>query len=311
MFATKLIKVSIDVITGPSKDSLAAETAYYLAQLPESPTQIILLGRTESKVQPVLDRIKELNPSIKTTFVKLDLGDLKSVRQAVEKVKGITSQIDCLINSAGLMALEKYQTSVDGFEMQFAAAHIGHFLLTGLLLPQLKASSAARVVTLTSMGYEGSDFRFDDWNFSDGKTYDRWAAYGQAKTANIMFTTELARRAAAQNLPITSIVLHPGVIMSSGIMRDVSMDDMMKALEDTKAAYAAKGMEFEPEQPKNIEQGCSTTLVAALQPGLRSGTFLKDCNVFPENEQQDYVKDAEKAKKLWVLSEELVGEKVL
>ena len=168
---TKLICL-LDVITGPSKDSIAAEVAYNLASSSEPPSQIILLGRTESKVQPVIEKISSINSSIKAQFIKVDLSDLKSVRQCANDVLAATSKIDTLINAAGIMAPEEYQKSTDGFEMQLAACHIGHFLLTGLLLSQLEKSEAARVINLTSMGYEGSDFRFDDWNFSDGKTYD-------------------------------------------------------------------------------------------------------------------------------------------
>lgn len=301
------------VITGPSKDSLAAEAACCLAQSPSPPSHIILLGRSEIKIQPVIDRINELNSSINTSYIKLDLSDNKSVRTCAEQVQAVTSKIDVLINSAGIMALEEYSVSTDGYEMQLAACHIGHFLLTGLLLPQLQAAKAARVVTLTSMGYEASDFRFEDFNFSDGETYDRWAAYGQAKTANFMFTTELARRAAARGTAISAFVVHPGVVLSSGIIKAVSMEHLMKALEDTKAAYAAQGVEYVPEQPKTVEQGCSTMLVAALASELegQSGSFLKDCQVVEVEQLKTWVKDQEKANKLWELSSGWVGEKFL
>lgn len=211
------------------------------------------------------------------------------------------------------MALEEYTVSTDGYEMQLAACHVGHFLLTGLLLPQLQAAEAARVVTLTSMGYEASDFRFDDFNFGNGKNYERFLAYGQAKTANFMFTTELARRAAAKKSSVAALVVHPGVVLSSGIMKAVSMEHLMKAFEETKAAYAAKGQEYTPEQPKTIEQGCSTMLVAALAPGLQgqSGSFLKDCQVVEKDQLKPWVTDEEKAARLWELSQGWVGEKFL
>ncbi|KAK5085618.1 hypothetical protein LTR05_004905 [Lithohypha guttulata] len=301
------------VITGPSKDSLAAEAAFSLASASSPPAQIILLGRTLSKIQPVIDRITEANASIKTTFVNLDLSNLNTVRNCAAEIAKLTSRVDVLINSAGIMALENFQTSADGFEMQLAACHIGHFLLTGLLLPLLKAAPAARVVTLTSMGYESSDFLFDDYNFSEGKTYNRWLAYGQAKTANVMFTTELARRASAQGLDLKAYVVHPGVILSSGIMKELDMESLMKALEETKAEYAKQGIEYVPETPKSIEQGCATMLVASLANELSShnGAFLRDSQIFAEEEQKPWVKDAEKARKLWELSEGWVGEKFL
>lgn len=300
-----------DVVTGASQNSLAAEAAFSLAQGAQSPAQIILLGRSNARVQPVIDRIRSVNGTVKTAFIQLDLSDLSSVRRCAAEVQAATPKIDVLINSAGIMALEKYEKSVDGFEMQLAACHIGHFLLTGLLLPQLAASGNARVVTLTSMAYEIADFRFDDWNFSEGATYERWTAYGQAKTANFMFSNELARRATAQRLPIEAFVVHPGVILSSGILKAVDEETLTKAFEQTKAMFEARGEKYKPDPLKSIEEGSSTMLVASLQPGLKSGSFLRDCNVVADGEKKAWVKDAEKAKQLWELSEELVKEKIL
>lgn len=209
------------------------------------------------------------------------------------------------------MALERYQTSTGGFEMQLAACHIGHFLLTACLLPLLNAAPTPRVVTLTSMGYEMSNFRFNDYNFSGGETYNRWTAYGQAKTANILFTTELARRAAAQNLSLQAYVLHPGIILSSGIMKEVSEEEIAKQFEDSKAESTARGVEYVPEKQKTIETGCATMLVASLAPGLESGSFLKDAQVYDKSEWRDYARSETNAKNLWELSEGWVGEKVL
>lgn len=208
------------------------------------------------------------------------------------------------------MALENYQLSKDGFELQLAACHIGHFLLTGLLVPQLEASkTGARVISLTSMGYEGGDFRWDDWNFSGGKTYERWAGYAQAKSANLQFINELSRRGAAKN--ITAFVVHPGVILETGILKAVDMDALTSAFEETKKQYTARGEEFVPEQLKTLEQGCSTTVVAALRPDLQSGSFLRDCQPVEKKDMRPWAYDEEKAGKLWTLSEGWVGEKFL
>lgn len=208
------------------------------------------------------------------------------------------------------MALNDYQLSKDGFELQLAACHIGHFLLTGLLVPQLEASrSGARVVSLTSLGYEFSDFRWDDWNFQGGKTYDPWIGYAQAKSANLQFINELSRRGASKN--ITAIVLHPGVVLETGIVQSAGMESLGKALEAVIAEHTARGEEYVPEQLKTLEQGCSTTIVAAIQPGLQSGTFLIDCQPASEEKVKPWVFDKEKAGKLWALSEGWVGEKFL
>lgn len=315
------------VLTGPSKGSLAAEAAYNFAAAPQPPAQIILLGRTRSKIQPVLDRIAHTNPSIDAAFVPLDLTDNNAVRAAAREVRALAPRIDVLINSAGVMALADYALSVDGVERQLAACHVGHFLLTALLFPQLATASAdadkdddARVVTISSMGYETSAFRLDDWNFSEGRAYDRWLAYGQAKSANIMFTRELARRspsaAAAANggRAVTALVVHPGMVLESGILQNASMEALGAALEAMKKQLAEAGEgEVQTEAPKSLAQGCATMVLASVRPDLRarSGAFLRDCDVFPESELKPWVKVPADDEKLWELTEGLVGEKFL
>ncbi|KAF2223281.1 short-chain dehydrogenase [Elsinoe ampelina] len=301
------------VITGPSLNSLAAEAAYSFVTASPAPAEIILLGRSIARIQPVLDKLKQLNPSVSTSIVPLDLGSNASVRKAASEIQTKVSKVDVLVNSAGIMAPEKYSVSEDGIGLQFAACHTGHFLLTALLLPQLRASGDARVVTLTSMGYEVSPPLLDDYNFSNGSTYDPWMGYGQAKSANILFTTELARRAKAQKEPITALVLHPGIILSSGILQNTNMDSLGKAFQEMVQKAKDKGEEYVPEEPKTIEQGAATTVVAAMQPDLqeKSGAFLKDCVIFEESKQKPWIKDAKLAKDLWELSERLVGEQFL
>ena len=269
------------------------------------PSTIILAGRTESKISPVITEINEIDPSIKAHFVKLDLSDNASVRSAAEEIKKLTSKVDFLINSAGIMAIENYEKSKDGYELQFAACHIGHFLLTGMLLPLLEAGAGvngkARVVSMTSMGYEASPVR-DDWNFENGKAYDRWLAYGQAKTAVILFTLAVSQRTPS----VEAFVVHPGLILASGIMQNTDMNVLGKALEASKE----QDPDFEPEKEKTLQQGCATTLVACLDPGLKNGSFLRDCSDETTTLKQ-YAKDGARAKWLWELTEGLVGEKFL
>ncbi|KAK4903841.1 hypothetical protein LTR49_026591 [Elasticomyces elasticus] len=301
------------VITGPSVGSLGAEAAKSFVH--GKPQEIILVGRTKSKIAPVMEEMAKIDSSVKTRFISLDLSDLGAVRTTAEEINESVPRVDILICSAGIMGLETYTKSKDGYELQFASCHLGHFLLTGLLLPKLVAAKKARVVSLTSMGYEASDIR-DDWNFSvsekfDGKTYNGWLGYGQAKTAVILFTLELAKRGKSRG--IEAFVLHPGMILSSGIMKAVTQEALTKAFADGKAQAAKEGRKMDdPEQEKTLEQGCSTTLVAALDPSLtgKSGAFLKDCAV-ATGILKPYARDEEKAANLWALSENLVGEKFL
>jgi len=152
------------LITGPSAGGLGAEAVTSLAA--GNPAQIILVGRSQSKIDPVIAEIKAKNSNIKCEFVQADLTDNDSVRAAAKKITA--PKIDILINNAGVMAIKDYTKSKDGFEMQLAANHIGHFLLTNLIMDKLVAAGNARVVNVTSMGYETEEFRFDDYNFQVG-----------------------------------------------------------------------------------------------------------------------------------------------
>ena len=151
-------------ITGASTGSLGAAVAVALAT--GAPRQILLAGRTEAKLSPVIDEIRKVDPSIKTTFVKAELGDLSDIRNAAATVNSSIKRIDILINSAGVMATKDFEVTVGGVERQFGISHIGHFLLTNLLIGKIVAAGeGARIVNLTSTGYEFSSIRFDDYNF--------------------------------------------------------------------------------------------------------------------------------------------------
>ena len=152
------------LITGTSKGGLGAETALALATA--GPKKLILTGRSEGKIAPVIEEIKKTNPNIETQFVALELGDQKSVRAAAAEVNSSVDKIDILINNAGIMAVEKYAKTADGVESQFGSNHIGPFLFTNLIANKLGQNS--RVINVTSMGYEASGIRFDDWNFEVG-----------------------------------------------------------------------------------------------------------------------------------------------
>lgn len=132
---------------------------------------------------------------------------------AAAKVAATVPYVDVLINNAGIMALHEYTTSPDGVEMQFAANHLGHFLLTNLLFPLL--SPGSRVVSVSSAGHVLGNVRFDDVNFENGKVYEEWAGYGQAKSANVLFTVDLARKWAAKG--ILAFSLHPGNIFETNL----------------------------------------------------------------------------------------------
>ncbi|KAL6242138.1 hypothetical protein RBB50_011050 [Rhinocladiella similis] len=294
------------VITGASERGLGAETAIAFAHA--SPAHLILLARSQTRVDSVIARIKELNPAIKVTFVPVSLDDFDSVRGAAATINSSIDKLDYLINNAGVMALNEYQTNKDGIEMQFATNHLGHFLFTKLLMPKiLAAGPGSRIINLTSLGHKVGPVRFDDYNFSNGKEYDPWSAYGQAKTANILFSLGLAQRLKSRG--IQSYGVHPGGILSTNLANHIS--DIMAALvEIDPIALKNTGKPFPLSQdpPKPVEQGITTTIVAALDPRIegQSGMYMADAKCQPAYE---YAESVENAERLWKLSEELVGEK--
>ncbi|RKU46839.1 hypothetical protein DL546_008063 [Coniochaeta pulveracea] len=298
------IKDRIFLVTGTSAGGIGAYVATSLAA--HSPAHLILFARSASKVEPVISSIAATNPSVKVTFISCELTDRDSVRKAAATILDDPAipHIDVIINNAGLMMLPKYTTDSAGYELQFSANHLGPFLLTNLLLPKLAAAGPeARVVNVSSDGHNLSPFRVEDWNFSGGKTYDGWTAYGQTKTANNLFTVELARRG------ITALAAHPGVILTTNIGRHLDLngeEDPFKLLDIVSVRNT--GAHFVMGEQKTMTQGAAAVLVPALDPELKgvSGAYFEDCQVAKAAE---YSQDREAARKLWTLSEELVGEK--
>lgn len=291
------------LITGPSEGGLGAETAISLAH--GNPSLLILVGRNLSKIQPTINAIHAINPSIAVKFVSADLTSPKSVRQAANEILNDSSitHIDVLINNAAVMA-SPYELTADGFELQFATAHLGHFVLTNHLLPKLKVSTGqTRVINVSSKGSILGGIRWDDPNYVKGPDeYNAWTAYGQAKTANVLFTLALNKRLLSKT-GIRSYALHPGGIYTN----------LVRYMNDELWEEAKQRVWKGGEVPfKTLQQGCATTLRAALDPALEKeeGVFLSDCQLTNDSEiVAPWALDEGNAERLWGLSEELVGEK--
>lgn len=230
------------------------------------PARILLLGRNENKVSPVVDQIQQISPSTKVQFIKVDLASCASVRAAVTEVKSAVAVIDVLINNAGIMG-PKFSLTPENVESQFGANHIGHFLLTNLLVPKIEAAgTGSRIVNVSSLLYQFSPVRFDDYNFSSGATFNTWEAYGQSKTANILFSVALAKKLASKG--VRSYSLHPGNILATHLSSAVDPAEWPIV----GAMFGEKKVEMPKE--KTVEQGSATTLVAALEPKLDSKFFF-------------------------------------
>ncbi|KAK9428592.1 hypothetical protein V1505DRAFT_401806 [Lipomyces doorenjongii] len=290
------VKDRIFLITGPSPNGIGAETACALAA--GSPAILILAGRSETKVTSVVESVHAINPDVKTIFIQLDLSSQASVRAAAAKVNHVVDKIDALINNAGIMACP-YGTTEDGIEMQFGTNHIGHFLFTNLLFDKIKAAGpGARIVNVASSAHRFSGIRVGDVGFKNGLEYDAWDAYGQSKSANILFAKYFASRVPSKE--IACIALHPGSILSElGRYTDVQL-----------MANARSRAEKSKLDRKSLQQGCATTLVGVLDPVLqdKSGTYLSDCQV---SIPAPHANNAEMAEKLWNLSEEIVGQRFM
>jgi len=236
----------------------------------------------------------------------LDLADLDSVRAFADRFLATGRSIDILINNAAIMAAPESRVG-DGWESQFATNHLGHYALTNLLWPALVADGGARVVALSSTGHKLTGIRFDDPQFNDG--YDKWLAYGQAKTANSLFAIHLDILGASQG--VRAFAVHPGGIMTE-LQRHLPREEMVAA-----GWMTADGILN--ERFKTPEQGAATSTWAATSPMLAQmgGVYCEDCDIaertVPDSPEartsgvNAHAIDPEAAALLWAYSAELTG----
>ncbi len=222
---------------------------------------VLLACRSERRGQEALQRLKAEVPSARAGFRHLDLGDLTTVRAFAAGFD--EDRLDLLINNAGVMALP-YGRTADGFETQFGVNHLGHFALTGLLLPALMATPGARVITLSSALHFIATIDPGDLNSEHG--YRRWIAYGRSKTANLLFVHELARRLAGTGSDVISAAAHPGYAATNLQTAGVEMEGRKAAAQ---VARMANRIVAQP-----AERGALPTLYAATSPKVRPDDFI-------------------------------------
>jgi NAD(P)-dependent dehydrogenase (short-subunit alcohol dehydrogenase family) len=285
------------LVTGAST-GLGFETARSLAC---AGAQVVITARGADKVHDAVDRLRGASGSSQITGGVLELDSLASVRAFAQWFNDQHETLALLINNAGVMACPLGRTT-DGFETQFGTNHLGHFLLTGLLAPRLIASGSARVVALSSRAHHRSPVVFDDWNY-DHRPYDKWIAYGQSKTANILFAVELDRRLAGHG--VRAFAVHPGVIMTE-LGRHLGPED-----------FAAVQQRSPDELVfKTVPAGAATSVYAATAPELegRGGCYLEDCHIAAVDDVstvsgvRSYALDTTAAAQLWTVSEQAVGQ---
>jgi NAD(P)-dependent dehydrogenase (short-subunit alcohol dehydrogenase family) len=231
---------------------------------------------------------------------RLDLADQASVAAFVAGWRG---PLDMLINNAGIMATPLMRTP-EGWELQFATNHLGHFALAVGLHDALAAAGRARIVSVSSVGHTNGDVDFGDVNF-DKRAYDPWLAYGQSKTANVLFAVEAARRWAGDG--ITANALNPGRIAETGLSRHLAQVAVAPAPFESNSTTSAVSV-------KNVEQGAATSVLLAASPLVEgvTGRYFEDCNEAGPHVPgvrrgvAGYALDPAAATRLWQLSTELI-----
>ncbi|MGW1777653.1 SDR family NAD(P)-dependent oxidoreductase [Streptomyces sp. NPDC002143] len=235
---------------------------------------------------------------------ELDLGDQESVRAFADRFLASGRTIDFLIGSAGIMACPETRVG-PGWEAQFATNHLGHFALVNRLWPAIEPGGA-RIVSVSSRAHHFAGMRWDDVQWREG--YDKWAAYGQAKTANVLFAVHLDRL--ARDRGVRAFALHPGGILTP-LQRHIPKQEMVE-----RGWIDEDGNLLNPEGFKSPEQGAATQVWAATSPQLArmGGVYLEDCDIAEPASADDatggvraWAKDPEQAARLWELSAELTG----
>ena len=282
------------LVTGVTS-GIGEQTALELAR---HGAEVVLAARSGAKLDATEAKIMAAVPAALLHRAIVDLADLSSVRRAADVVAGV-GPLDILVNNAGVMATP-YSRTVDGFELQLATNHLGPFLLTGLLLPQLIASEHGRVVTVASQAHRYTRrAALGDPRLPDGH-YSRWGSYSRSKLANLMFTFELDRRLREKGLPVIAVACHPGYSATElmGKSRGGRSGQILQA------AFTLVG------QPSSM--GALPTLMAATAE-LPGSTYVGPSNFLQMRGLPKVVKprrlatDPAAQRRLWEVSEAAVG----
>ncbi|CQD05231.1 short-chain dehydrogenase/reductase SDR [Mycobacterium lentiflavum] len=285
------------VISGASS-GLGRESARALAA---AGAHVILAARNRDALTQTAQWVRDEVPGAAASAVELDLTVLSSVRAAAAAIGDIAPAVHVLMNNAGVM-FTPFGRTRDGFELQIGTNHFGHFELTRLLVPQLRAARGARVVILSSGGHVMGDVDFGDPNW-ERRDYDKFVAYGASKTANILHAIEADRRLCG--FGIRAYAVHPGTVATS-LARYMSREDFSDLRKLVVDNSARRGQSSDGRLDFSTpEQGAATQVWAAASPELadRGALYLEDCaiseNVAP------YARDVQRAAEFWLLSEKI------
>ena len=281
----------VAVITG----SNAGLGFHIAADLAGAGARVIMACRNETKATEAAHRIRTSAPRGTVETMTLDLADLASVRTFAEQLGATVDRLDILGNNAGLMAIDESRTT-DGFETQFGVNHLGHFALTGLVLPLLLATPGSRVVNHSSMGHRPGKIHIDDLMYERHR-YSRWPAYFQSKLANLLFSLELQRRLSRAGASTIALTAHPG-----GSRTDLGVEGSGLL---NKALRPIGGF------GQSAARGALPFVRACVDPSARGGDFFGPRYLLfgsPRLETPTKrARDAAMAGRLWSASEALTG----
>ena len=289
------LKQSIDhsgrvaIVTGANA-GIGYETALQLAG---KGIEVIMAARSAPRATDAISRIKAIFPDAKLKYLHLDLGSMQSVRKFATEFSDQYDRLDLLINNAGVM-IPAFDRTEDGFESQMGINYLGHFLLTGLLIPKMRDLSGSRVVSLSSIAHRFGSNLFEEKHFKGSLNKSR--SYSQSKLACLIFGYELQRRLEATGFQTRSMAAHPG-ISSTNLGRDMS-----------------PVMRFAfPKIGQTSDQGALPVLMAALDPQLQGGEYCGPDGFYGWRGQPEVTtssnisKNKEVAASLWKISERLTG----
>lgn len=283
------------VVTGTG--GLGYETALALAKAGAS---VVIAGRNAEKGADAVTAIARATPGARIRFRQLDLADLASIAAFAARLADDEPGLDLLVNNAAVMAPPERRVTRDGFELQFGTNYLGHFALTGRLMPLLRQGRSARVVTLSSIAARGGAIDFDD--LMAERIYKPMAVYAQSKLACLMFALELSRRSAAAGWGVASIAAHPGVSRTNLIPNGAGSRSLQGLVR-----------RFLPFLFQPAAQGALPSLYAATDRKARDGVYygpdrLGGTRGLPTEETPPAdARDERAAARLWLRSEELTG----
>lgn len=280
------------LVTGASS-GVGLETAVGLAKLGAT---VVMTARNRAKGESALTDVIERSRNESVDLILVDFASMASIRTFADEFKSKYDRLDVLVNNAGAVNMNRAETA-DGFETTFGVNHLGYFLLTNLLLDQIKASTPARIVNVSSRAHARARMDFDDLNAE--KSYRGFTVYGRSKLANVLFTYELARR--LEGTGVTANCLHPGVVRS-GFGQNANngwLGVLFKTFYTISVPFS-----------KSNAEGAATSIYLASSPEVEgvTGKYFVDCKEVPSSVASH---DVDAQKRLWEISEQMTGDLTL